>query len=188
MKIAAARWISIVAHPFVLLPLLFFLPRFQSDSAGAFRTTLAFIAIVLIPLALLIWRSRASGRWQTVDASDQADRPALYTTSLGVLAAVIAYFSFVDHAPVLVRGCAVAAGMIALAALLNHWLKISLHLAFACFSGVLLARVRLSYGLPVLLLVPPLIWSRLVLSRHVLSETIGGVVLGVAAASCMLWL
>jgi hypothetical protein len=31
-------------------------------------------------------------------------------------------------------------------------------------------------------------WSRLVLSRHLLSETIGGVILGLLGASCFLWL
>jgi len=187
VKTLIARIISIVGHPFVLLPLLIFLPGFQNDRGGAFRTTLIFCGIVLIPLALLIWRCRASGEWRTVDASDKADRPVLYKSALLVLGVVIVYFSFVERSPEIVRGCIVSAAMLVLAAGLNRWIKISLHITFACFCGVVLTNVRLGFGLPVLLLVPPLIWSRLVLSRHVISETIGGLVLGLLGAACFLW-
>jgi hypothetical protein len=182
MRINAARFISIVAHPFVLLTLLVFLPRFQNDAGGAFRTTLIFVGIVLAPMAVLVWRAVASGRWATVDASDRADRPLLYAASVVVLIAAIAGFYFIDRSSPLIRGSLVGAAMLMLAALLNHRIKISLHLTFACFCGVLLARVRMSYGLPVLLLIPPLIWSRVVLSRHVLPETVGGLMLGLTGA------
>ncbi len=188
MKTSVARVISIAGHPFVLLPLLIFLPLFQSDVGGALRTTLIFGCIVVIPLGLLIWRSCASGEWRTVDASDKANRPVLFKATILVLIVVSAYFHFVERAPQVVRGCIVSSAMLLLAAGLNRWIKISLHLTFACFCGVLLATVRLNYGLPVLLLVPPLIWSRLVLSRHIVSETIGGVILGLLGASFFLWL
>ena len=188
MKIPAARFISIVAHPFVLLPLLIFLPQFQNDKGVASRATSSFIAIVLIPLALLIWRSVASGQWGTVDASDQSERPSLYIGSLVVSGAAAAYFYFVSPSPTLVRGCLAAGAMILVAFALNRWIKISLHLVFAAFCGLLLARVRLEYGLPILLLLPLLMWSRLVLSRHVLSETIGGTLLGAAGAASLIWL
>jgi membrane-associated phospholipid phosphatase len=82
-----------------------------------------------------------------------------------------------------VRGSIVSAVMLMLTAALNHRIKISLHLTFACFCGILLARVRLSYGLPVLLLIPALIWSRVVLSRHGLPETLCGLILGLFGAA-----
>jgi hypothetical protein len=183
MKINAARFISIIAHPFVLLTLLVFLPRFQYDAGGALRTTLIFAGIVLAPMAVLIWRAVASGRWATVDASDRADRPLLYAVSVVVLIAAIAYFYFVERSSAVVRGSIVSAVMLMLTAALNHRIKISLHLTFACFCGILLARVRLSYGLPVLLLIPALIWSRVVLSRHGLPETLCGLILGLFGAA-----
>jgi hypothetical protein len=188
MKIIAARYISIAGHPLVLLPLLIFLARNQGDGSGALRTTLVFVAITSIPLGFLIWRSRATGRWRTVDASDKVDRPVLYRGIIAVLVALAIYFQFVDRAPDIVRGCIATAGMMCVAAALNRRLKISLHLAFACFCGIILMRIRLAYGVPVLLLVPALIWSRLVLSRHALSETFAGVALGVIGASCVIWL
>jgi hypothetical protein len=187
MKIPAARFISIVAHPFVLLPLLIFLTQLQNDRGGASHATIAFVAIVLVPLAMLIWRSVASGQWRTVDASDKAERPSLYICSLLVLAAAAAYFHFVNPSPSISRGCLASGAMMLVAFALNRWIKISLHLVFASFCGLLLSSMRLEFGLPILLLLPLLIWSRLVLSRHVLSETLGGVILGGASAACLIW-
>ena len=59
MRISAARFISIVAHPFVLLPVLILLPRLERDRASALRAAVVFVGIVCIPLALLMWRSVA---------------------------------------------------------------------------------------------------------------------------------
>ena len=172
----------------MLLALLLFLPRFQSNMGGAVRSTLIFTMIVFVPLGFLIWRSYASGEWSTVDASDKADRPLLYKGAIAALLGGVAYFYFVEHSMPLARGSLVAAAMLLVAAALNRWIKLSLHLTFACFCGILLSRVQLGYGLPVLLLVLPLIWSRITLSRHAFSETVGGVVLGALGASAVMWL
>jgi hypothetical protein len=188
MKIPVARVISIVGHPFVLLVLLVLLPRLQNSPSDAVHKTLLFAGIVLVPLALLIWRCVSSGEWRTVDASDREDRPLLYRTILAVLCVATVYFVFVERTPAIGRGCGVSAGMVAIAAAGNRWIKVSLHVAFACFCGILLGRVRLAFGLPILLLVPALIWSRVVLSRHVFSKTIGGVILGGLGAACFIWL
>jgi hypothetical protein len=186
MRTSVARLVSIIGHPIALLSLLLFLAQAHRDSQSAGRTMLAFTMIVLVPLGLLIWRSRASGRWRTVDASDKADRPALYATIALALLGAGAYFHFVEGSAVLVRGCVVIGSMMLVAFALNHWIKLSLHVAFASFCGLLLTRVQFSAGLPILLLVPPLIWSRLVLSRHVFPETMGGLILGCAGASFLI--
>jgi hypothetical protein len=78
--------------------------------------------------------------------------------------------------------------MMLVAFALNHWTKLSLHLAFASFCGLLLGTVQLRAGLLILLCVPALIWSRLVLSRHVLCETIGGLILGGCGATYLMWM
>src|SRR4051794_31833867 len=107
MRTSAARTISIIGHPFVLLLLLILSVHLRSSSHNSLRVTFAFAAIVLLPLGLLIWRSRASGRWRTVDASDKADRPVLYGVIGAVLIGAGAYFYFVEHSPAFVHGCLV---------------------------------------------------------------------------------
>jgi membrane-associated phospholipid phosphatase len=54
------------------------------------------------------------------------------------------------------------------------------------YSGLILAKIHLGYGLPVIFLAPVLAWSRLVLLRHTLAEVIGGSVLGLAAAGILI--
>jgi membrane-associated phospholipid phosphatase len=183
-----ARLVSILAHPFVLVVLLLLLPRLEKDVAGAIRTSISVVAIVIFPLALLIWRSYSSGQWKTVDASSKTDRPLLYVTVLIALVVLAFYFYHVEHSQVLVRGVLITFCMIAVALVLNRWIKVSLHLAFASYCAVLLATVDLRYGLPILLLLPLLAWSRLVLSRHSMSEVLGGSALGLLAAGCFLCL
>ena len=187
MRTLAARFISIIGHPLVLLSLLVLSLHLRHSPQNVLRLTFAFALIVLLPLGLLIWRSRASGRWQTVDASDKADRPVLYLTIGLVLIGAGAYFYFVEQSVVFVRGCFVVGAMMLVAFALNHWIKLSLHLAFASFCGLLLGTLQPRAGLLILLCVPALIWSRLVLSRHVLSETIGGMILGGCGATYLIW-
>jgi hypothetical protein len=111
----------------------------------------------------------------------------LYLTIGLLLIGAGAYFYFVDHNAAFVRGCFVVGAMMLVAFALNHWIKLSLHVVFACFCGLLLGTVQLGAGLLILACVPALIWSRLVLSRHVLSETIGGLILGSCGATYLMW-
>jgi hypothetical protein len=64
------------------------------------------------------------------------------------------------------RGSAAVAVLLGLAAVLNRWIKLSNHVAFAMFTGILLSRLALGWGLGVLVLVPFVAWSRLALSRQ----------------------
>ena len=187
MRTLAARCISILGHPLVLLSLLVLSLHLRTSPQNVLPLTFAFALVVLLPLGLLIWRSRASGRWRTVDASDKADRPVLYLTIAAVLIGAGAYFHFVEHSALFVRGCFVVGAMMLVAFALNYWIKFSLHVAFASFCGLLLGAVQLRAGLLILLCLPALIWSRLVLSRHVLSETIGGLILGGCGATYLIW-
>src|SRR5262245_11369090 len=187
MRLAVARIISIVGHPFVLLSILVLWLQLQTNRERALRATIAFGLIVLVPFTLVIWRARVSGRWRTVDASDKADRPIFYLAMGIVLLVAAVYFHLVEHSAAFVRGCLVVGAMMLAAFALNPWLKLSLHVAFAIFCGLLLTTFEVSWGLPILLFLPLLIWSRLVLSRHVLSETIGGMILGGLGAGYLIF-
>jgi hypothetical protein len=185
-KVMVARWVSIVGHPFILTVPLVLLPVWPRSHARAMHITGVIVAVVLIPLGLLIWQRRASGRWETVDASRRSDRPILYFSVFAVMLLLMGYFRFVAQPPIGIQRTVAIALMFGVAALLNRWIKLSLHLAFACFSGLVLASVHLGYGLPILLLVPLLAWSRLVLLRHTIPEIIGGGLLGLITACMML--
>jgi hypothetical protein len=189
-KITFARWVSIIGHPFTFLVLLVFLAYWLRSETGVLQAAGFVVSVGLVPLGLFMWKRVASGRWQTVDASARTDRPVLYIASLAVCLPLILYFHFVAQVPLVVRGGAVIGLMLGVAAVLNRWIKLSLHLAFACFYGLILARIRLTYSMPMGLFIPLLAWSRLTLSRHTPSEVIGGSALGLVGASIVscLWL
>jgi membrane-associated phospholipid phosphatase len=187
-KTKIARLVSLAGHPFVMIVLLVLLLSWTLDRPAAGRITGFVAAIGLIPTGLLLWRRAPSRRRQTADASAPDDRAILYFSLFAVLLLSSVYFHFVEHSALLVRGSAITALMSAVAAVFNRWIRLSLHLAFAVYSGLILAKIHPGYGLPILVLAPLLAWSRLVLLRHTLPEVIGGAALGLGAAGTLIWL
>jgi hypothetical protein len=95
MRTSIARFISIAGHPFILVPLLIFLPRYRSNSNGAIRVALLFAAIVFIPMSILIWRSVASGRAGS-EAGGGA-KTAADSSPAGRVTDETGYFRFADQ-------------------------------------------------------------------------------------------
>lgn len=184
-----ARWISIIGHPFASIVLLVLTASWRLHGGySAVRTTSIVVAAVLTPLGLFIWNRYSTGRWQTVDASAPADRPALYTVAFALLVLLGIYFLVIEQAGEMVRGFAAVAILIGLAAGLNRWIKLSVHMTFATFATVIIARLIPALGWPLVAFLPFLGWSRLKLSRHSIAEVLGGFFLGLTVAACALLL
>jgi membrane-associated phospholipid phosphatase len=187
-KTKLAHWVSVMGHPFVMIVLLVLALSWTMEPAAAWRITGFVAAMGLVPTGWLVSRRVSGKNSKAAGASPASSRTVLYLTMLAVLVISGGYFYLVEHAEFLARGSAMTALMVVVAAVLSRWIRLSLHLAFASYSGLILAAVHLAYGLPILLLVPVLAWSRLVLGRHTLPEVIGGSVLGLAAAALLMGL
>jgi hypothetical protein len=187
-RLAMARWISIAGHPFSFIALLVGVAGSkQSGLDGAARLIALAAIILIIPLWIFMWRKWRSGRWQTVDASDARDRPAFYGVAFLLLGLLMGCFAFVEGWSFMLQGCAAIAVLLGFAAILNRWIKLSNHVAFAMFTGILISRLAPHWGFSVLLLVPVVAWSRLALSRHTLNEVVGGMVLGAVVGGATAW-
>ena len=68
--------------------------------------------------------------------------------------------------------------MLAVCAIANRWLKVSLHMAFGSLAATALLLLGSPAGWVLVPVLPALAWSRLVLGRHVLAEILAGLVLG----------
>jgi membrane-associated phospholipid phosphatase len=187
-RITFARFISIIGHPFVFVVLLLLLPFILRGQHSALRVTAIVIVAALIPLGLFMRQRYTSGRWQTVDASARADRPAAYLAGFAALLPMGLYFQLFEHSSILFRGCVTIAAMFAVAFALNRWIKLSGHLAFAGFTALILGDILWTYAIPLILFIPVLAWSRLALQRHTLKEVLGGLALGIIAASVFILL
>ena len=152
---------------------------------SAVRVAGIVVIAALVPLGLFMRQRYTSGQWETVDASARADRPVAYLAGFAVVLPLSLYFRFVERSAGLFRGCIAVAAMFGIAFILNRWIKLSGHLAFAGFTALILARICPGCAVPVGLFIPLLAWSRLTLKRHTPREVIGGLVLGVVVGAVM---
>lgn len=173
-----ARWISILGHPFLLIPALVAavtVRRLPPRQAAFLVGTVVLVAVV--PMLLLIARRVRSGAWTNYDISVREQRAGMYPVALAITAATALVLAWAQVPGPILRGVLAILVLIGLAALINLWLKISLHTAFAVFTALAVLPSRgLATGALVLALA--IAWSRLELGRHTVAEVIGGALLG----------
>jgi membrane-associated phospholipid phosphatase len=181
MRLQVARWISILAHPFVMVALLITAGR----SKGTLGDLLLVGGAILLPLALLMVAQVRRQRWSNVDASNPRERPLLFAVALGGAVTALAFLMITTPESRLIRGITVSMIFLAVAGVLTRWVKLSLHVAFAMLTGTALTLTGSPIGPTVLAAVPALMWSRVVLGRHRMLELLVGLLLGAVAGVAM---
>ena len=172
-----ARIVSIALHPCAVFAGLTVLAAWVLDRESLPRV-LSGLGVAIGVVWVFVWQRVSSGRWGTVDASRPHERPLLYAVMLVV---VVGLWAWLGMASPLARGVAAAGAMLALAGLLNRWIKVSLHMASLAFAGAAAWPLSPWLGAATLALLPLLGWSRLHLRRHAWPEVMGGTVLGALA-------
>lgn len=175
----AARWVSILAHPFVMVALLVGVPAMRQSSGTAVQSVLLVVIAVVVPIAVLMFRQVRRERWSNVDASKPSERPVLFRVALAGLAAALGWLLLNDPQSFLVRGILVVAAFLLLAAVLTRWIKLSLHVAFAALTATTLFLLGSPLGCALIAVVPVVFWSRIALARHRVHELLLGLGLGV---------
>jgi hypothetical protein len=181
--IQVARWLSIAAHPFVMVGVMVGAVAARQSSAGeAVRSVTIVLAFTVVPLVVLMVRQVRAGAWANADASNPRDRPVLYAVGAIALAVLMAYLILTRPQSFLLQGAAGTLIMLAACALITRWIKVSLHMAFASLAATILLLIGSPAGWVLLPLVPALAWSRLALGRHRPLEVALGVLIGCSAA------
>ena len=180
--IRLAGWMSIVAHPFVMVGVMVGVAAASRQTAGdALGSVAIVVAFTIVPLIVLMTRQVRHGAWENVDASNQKERPILYfAVGLGLMA-LLGYLAVLQPQSFLMRGVVTTLGMLAVCAVTTRWIKVSLHLAFGALAATALALMGSVLGYVLVLVLPALAWSRLVLGRHTLLEVVLGTIAGVIA-------
>ena len=174
-----ARWVSILAHPFVMVALLVAVPATRDSSAGTVESALLVVIAVVVPIAVLMARQVRRGHWSNVDASERSERPVLFLVSLAGLLGALAWLLLNDPQSFLVHGMIVTAAFLLIAAFVTRWVKLSLHVAFAALVATTLSLIGSVVGYALIAVVPLVFWSRIALARHRVHELIVGLILGV---------
>jgi membrane-associated phospholipid phosphatase len=177
----AARAMSIVGHPGVLMPLAVALGA-SGSGAPAVRVQAAVgaaVAVALIVGAFSLWQVKR-GRWTHVDASlpHERDQLNVFVAVLLLAAAVLLALGTVSVAGA--WGAALCAAVVLGAHALRRRLKVSQHAAFALFAAALVWPALPATPLLALLAVG-VAWSRLALRRHTPAEVLTGLLFGAIA-------
>ena len=170
-----AHAVSIAAHPFVLTPLTVAL------ATRNWRWTAIIAGTMILPLTLVIARNVRRGAWSDADVSRRDQRSGLYWAAIPLLA-VAAIVLLMQGAPAsFQRGLLAVAFLFAAGLVGNRFLKISMHMMFGAYCGVILVRVYPWSAAVMVPLVAALAWSRWRLERHTPTEIAVGIALGAAA-------
>jgi membrane-associated phospholipid phosphatase len=178
-QVRVARWVSVLGHPFVLVPLttLYAVGRKSGLSDAAGSAGAVAIATVVPVLALVAIGVRRAA-WSDHDVSDRSQRRGFYKALLVVLPLGSAALWVLQ--PALRRGIVASWGLILASMAANRFVKSSLHVAFAAFCAAsvpLPAAGAIAAGAAVIAIG----WSRLALKRHTLLEVALGALIGTSA-------
>ena len=180
-RVTLARVVSIVGHPIVLVLVAALI---VASTRGATLQQLQLVGGALVALGVIVlgfsWLQVRAGRWSHVDASVRSERSALnvFLVVLCSLSAMLLWF--LTRRQSMSVALALSGALVLVALLLARWVKVPLHAAFAAFATTLLWPITLAVAGGVLV-TAAVVWSRLVLQRHVAADVMTGVLLGVAA-------
>ena len=171
---AVAWWISVIFHPFVTVSVF--------ALAAGVRSVLFAALFATVPLAVLMAVQVRSRRWTNIDASQREERPVIFIVAGAGLLGLTVWLAATEPASPVLRGVPGPAALLAVSALVNRWVKVSLHVGFAALSAASLVALGSPAGWALAVAVPAVAWSRLILARHTLGELAAGLILGVSAS------
>ena len=174
-----ARLISGLLSPLVVSILASFFLVFKISGSYLYATTWALLSSFFAGLvALFVFYGVKRGFFSDYDVSKRQERTALFAFT-GIVSVLYFIVAFLLNGPrILLIGLGILLFGIFLAQIINKKIKASIHLAV--FSAFIII-VGILYGgifWMLLILIPVVAWSRIVLKKHVLLETIVGTILG----------
>ena len=178
-SVFAARLLSVAGHPFLLIPLTI------AISTHSVRWAAVIAAGMILPLTAIVRRNVRRGTWSDVDVSRQDQRAGLYRAAVPLLLLTAGALYLLGASTAIMRGVLAAAVMLAAGLLANRFLKVSMHMMFAAFCGVIMARVNPANTFWVTPFVAAIAWSRWKLERHTVWEIVVGIALGAIAGFCV---
>lgn len=174
-----ARWVSVIGHPFLLMPLLTGLIAYRLlPPHEALVAECIALGVVIVPAAIFTFIKVKQGAWNNLDVSDPAHRSQFYGMLMALLALLTALAWVADVPRSIAFGTTAVLSLVALASVLNKHIKASLHTGFSVFVTCVMYLIHPPLVLLALLLSVAVAWSRIVLRRHTLREVILGAALG----------
>src|SRR5947208_4878082 len=180
--------VSWIGHPLVFVSIsVGIVLTTQVSSRAAIPLLAALFLSLIAPMGLLLFFGVRSGRWGDADVSVREERKRFYPIAipLSALGTIVLWLANAPRS--ILRGGVITFLLLIAAAIINHWSKVSLHTLFSTYCTVIRFSVHIFCGSAALILAGLVFWSRLLLSRHTISENIGGVALGSVGGIATAW-
>jgi uncharacterized membrane protein len=184
---ATARAISILGHPILVLSVA--LLALSGMHRDPMRLAMLCAGLLVAATSVMAYSHHQvrRGRWAHVDASHARERWRLNVVLLPVFAigALLAWMFSADNTIIL--ALALSAAIILMAMASTRACRLSLHMAFAVFSALLLVRAAFWSGIAMFAFALLVGGSRRVLARHDMRDLVAGALAGVAAGATFLF-
>ncbi|MFN0174298.1 MAG: hypothetical protein ACKVU0_06610 [Saprospiraceae bacterium] len=187
MTKSTAALISVIGHPFLLLPLvLTWLTIWKVGFEGAQPIIAAISACIVIMVSFLYVRKKR-GQISNWDVSEHKERTnSIYRPILFLVLLAAAALYFLEQPFV---GDTLFFGLLMLVCYaINTRIKISQHTVMAFYVSFLVMPVSFGIGVGLLLFAPIIGWSRIVLGRHKKNEMLLGAIVGILFGILHWWL
>jgi len=175
-----ARLLSTLFNPLILLLPVPYVVILHATHNVSLTWQWTFVTwLCMLAIGIFILYKVKEGKFTNLDVSKRQQRPILFGF-IGLVAFIYIILLIVLHGPRVM--VAITFGMLfglILLDLINTKIKASIHVASV--SGILLSFVILNgiaYA-PLLLLIPFVAWSRVILHRHTIAETVIGACFGI---------
>jgi hypothetical protein len=182
-----ANFVSVIGNPLYTIPLFLLIVMFgKEDFSKAVFISFLIIGCIFIPVILWMYIKSKNGTYTNFDVSDKHQRKSLFWFAFPLIA-VITVVMFATNQPKTISiSMLFALILVVISQIANFFIKSSLHVSLNIFLSALIFTVDYKIGIAVLLFTGVLIWSRLTLKRHTVSEVITGFFIGLVISVIML--
>ncbi|MEO7992239.1 MAG: phosphatase PAP2 family protein [Chryseolinea sp.] len=187
MTIKLAKYISVLGHPLLTIPLVLIVALFNfEEPKRALFISLLIVGGIFIPLTIKMYNGTKDGTYTNFDISEKSQRQSWYFFALALLAIVTIVLFVTNQSRVLCLSMLFAFILLLTSQLMNYYIKSSLHVSLNVFLAFSILPMSLVTGIVLFVFVILISWSRLALKRHTLKEILAGAFIGFAVGILLL--
>jgi membrane-associated phospholipid phosphatase len=183
-----AKYVSILGHPFLTIPIYTLAINFSIyEIKKAFLISFTIVGCFFIPVILWNYINTKRGKYTNFDVSDQKQRNSMYVFALPLLTAVLFIFYLTHQSHALILTILFAVILLVISYLVNFAIKCSGHISLTIFLSFIILPKNLTAAFILLFCALIIGWSRIALKRHTFIEVLTGMIIGLITGLSMLY-
>lgn len=188
MKLKIAKFISIIGHPLLTIPVFVAIVMFvYEDFKKAALISFLIIGCVCVPVVLRMYIKSRNQSYTNFNVSDRVQRKSLFTFTLPILIIVTFILFLTKQSTNICLSLMFATILVFISQITNLYVKSSLHVSLNIYLSFIVMTVNFNAGLILFNFTGLTGWSRVVLGSHSLKEVIYGGSLGLIVSLVMLY-